>query len=37
MSPPELFIDGTDGKPYNLITQENYKFLRDSFSGMQAS
>lgn len=31
MSPPELFIDGTDGKPHNLITQENYKFLRDSF------
>lgn len=31
MSPPELFIDGTDGKPHNLITQENYEFLRDSF------
>lgn len=24
-------MNDTDGKPHNLITQENYKFLRDSF------
>ena len=31
ISPSELFTDGTDGKPHNLITQENYEYLRDSF------
>lgn len=30
ISPSELFTDGTDGKPHNLITQENYEYLRDS-------
>lgn len=37
ISPSELFTDGTDGKPHNLITQENYEYLRDSFSDMHSS
>ena len=31
MPPPELFSESPDGKPCNLITRENYEFLRDSF------
>ena len=31
MPPPELFTESPDGKPCNLITRENYEFLRDSF------
>ena len=31
INPPELFMEGHDGKLYNLITRENYEFLRDSF------
>ena len=31
MPPPELFSESPDGKPCNLITRENYEYLRDSF------
>lgn len=34
---PNLFVEDTGGNRYNLITQENYEFLRDSYSGMPAS
>lgn len=35
MPPPELFSESPDGKPCNLITRENYEYLRDSFSDMR--
>jgi len=28
---PSLFVEDTGGNRYNLITQENYEFLRDSY------
>lgn len=28
---PSLFMEDTGGNRYNLITQENYEFLRDSY------
>lgn len=28
---PNLFVEDTGGNRYNLITQENYEFLRDSY------
>lgn len=37
MPPPELFSESPDGKPCNLITRENYEYLRDSFSDMHSS
>ena len=32
MPPPELFSESPDGKPCNLITRENYEYLRGKHS-----